>query len=154
MVTAARQPRRSPRRRRTASVTGQRPSTLPGASQRVQRPWARSTASPSSRSPQPRRRRIRFLKQAYSILRPGGVFIISFARVWNDRSAAERFLQRLCVRLHQYAPFNKDYEPGDDVLGSFIHFFQPEELKQEFDEAKFIITAWLWDQGYAVLTKG
>ena len=102
----------------------------------------------------PRRRRIRFLKQAYSILRPGGVFIISFARVWNDRSAAERFLQRLCVRLHQYAPFNKDYEPGDDVLGSFIHFFQPEELKQEFDEAKFIITAWLWDQGYAVLTKG
>lgn len=102
----------------------------------------------------PRYRRLRFLRQAYSMLKPGGVFIIAFAQAANDPDTAERFLQWLFVRLRQYAPFNKDYEPGDRVQGSFVHFFQPEKLKQEFEEAKFLIKDWLWDPGYAVLAKG
>jgi SAM-dependent methyltransferase len=102
----------------------------------------------------PRSRRLRFLRQAHSMLKPGGVFIISFARAKNDPRAAERFLQWLFVRLCQYAPFNKDYEPGDCLGEYFFHDFQPEELRQEFNEAKFLIKDWLWDQGYAVLAKG
>jgi len=101
----------------------------------------------------PRWRRVRFLRQAYSALKPGGVFIIAFAQAANDPSAAERFLQRLFVRLRLYAPFNKDYEPGDRFAGTFVHCFQQDELKQEFEEAKFIIKEWLCNQGLAVLAK-
>ena len=96
---------------------------------------------------------MRFLEKAYSMLKPGGVFIIAFAQAANDPSAAERFLQRLFVRLRQHAPFNKDYEPGDRFAGTFVHCFQQDELKQEFEEAKFIIKEWLWNQGLAVLAK-
>lgn len=102
----------------------------------------------------PRRRRLRFLRQAHSILKPDGVFILSFSGAADDRHPTERFLQPLFVRLGQYAPFNKDYEPGDVIAGSFVHFFQPEELRQEFEEAKFLVKDWLWDHDFAVLAKG
>ena len=72
----------------------------------------------------PRRRRLRFLRQAYSMLKPGGVFIISFAGAVNEQDDLKRFLQWLFVRLRRYAPFNKDYEPGDYLeAGTFIHLF-------------------------------
>src|SRR5712692_8471585 len=79
----------------------------------------------------PRRRRIRLLKQAYSILRPGGVFIISFARASGD-SLFEGLLQRLLMTLSRFALLNGDYEPGDVFSDTFVHFFQPDELRQEF----------------------
>src|SRR3989442_1721685 len=102
----------------------------------------------------PRLRRIRFLKQAYSILRPGGVFLTSFAQVAGD-SSLEGPLQRLLMKLRRFALLNGDCEPGDGFsFGTFVPFFQPEELKQEFVEAQFIITEGLWDKGYALLTKG
>ena len=101
----------------------------------------------------PRHRRIHFLQQVYSMLRPQGIFIVSFARAIKSADGKERFLQRLFMRLRQYAPFNRDYEPGDTLAGSFLHRFEPEELRQEFEETKFRIKDWLWYQGYAVLTK-
>ncbi len=75
-----------------------------------------------------------------------------------ERNAADRrppysLLQRLFLKLRQFALFNWDYEPGDTFLGECVHLFQPEELRQEFEEAQFIITDWLWNHGYAVLTK-
>lgn len=100
----------------------------------------------------PRRRRIRLLKQAYSILRPGGVFIISFVAALGG-FPGQRISQRLFMKLKRSALFNRDYEPGDRFLYSFVHVFQPEELRQEFDEAKFLVKEWLWKPGYAVLTK-
>jgi SAM-dependent methyltransferase len=101
----------------------------------------------------PRHRRLRFLRQAYSTLRSGGVFIISFA-CGEGSFPPQGKLQRLFMKLRQVALFNRDYEPGDHMRGSFLHLFRPEELRQEFDEAKFFITDGLWNEGYAVLTKG
>lgn len=100
----------------------------------------------------PRHRRIRFLKQAHSILRPGGVFITSFSPVAGG-FPPQGILPRLFLKLSRSALFNRSYEPGDGFSGSFIHLFQPEELKQEFEETQFIIKEWLWKQGFAVLTK-
>lgn len=102
----------------------------------------------------PRRRRIRFLRQAYSFLKPGGLFILSFTPARNGSDGRHGFSQSLFVRLRQCPLFNREYEPGDRLLGeSFFHVFQPEALKQEFEEAQFIIKEWLWHKGYAVLTK-
>jgi SAM-dependent methyltransferase len=102
----------------------------------------------------PRSRRMRFLRQAFSVLRPRGLFIISFAGAVDGPSRRRGFFEPLFKRLSRYAPFNPDYEPGDKIRGSFFHVFQPEELRQEFEEAKFLIKEWLWKQGCAVLTKG
>jgi SAM-dependent methyltransferase len=99
-----------------------------------------------------RRRRMRLLEQAYSILRPGGVFILSFAAALGS-FPGQGISQWLFMKLKRVALFNRDYEPGDRVCGSFVHFFQPEELRQEFDEAKFLVTEWLWDEQFAVLAK-
>ena len=101
----------------------------------------------------PRWRRVRFLRQAYSVLKPGGVFIVSFACA-PDGLQGEGRLQRLFMKLRRIALFNQDYEPGDSVRDPFIHLFQPEEVRREFEEVSFIITDWLWRQSYAVLTKG
>src|SRR5437867_2214230 len=96
----------------------------------------------------PRRRRIRFLKQAYSTLRPGGVFFISFAHA-DGGPSLEGPLQQPLMKLRRFALLNGDCEPGDGFSsGTFVHCFQPEELKQEFVEAQFIITEGLWDRGY------
>ena len=100
-----------------------------------------------------RRRRIRFLGQAHSVLKSGGIFIISFARAWGDSKAPGGLLERLFMRLSQRSPFNREYEPGDRFSGTFTHFFRSEELAQEFQEAQFLIKDWLWDKGYAVLVK-
>jgi SAM-dependent methyltransferase len=100
----------------------------------------------------PKWRRARFLRQAYSVLKPGGSFIVSFQA--EDGSPAPRgLLLQLFGRLRRCAPFNRDYEPGDGFSGSFVHFFQAEELKQEFKEAQFLIKDWLWNLGFAVLAK-
>ena len=102
----------------------------------------------------PRWRRVRFLRQAYSVLKPGGVFIVSFAPGANGSPVPPGFLLQLLGGLSRCAPFNKEYEPGDGFADTFVHFFQQHDLKQEFEEAQFIITDWLWKRGYAVLTKG
>ena len=102
----------------------------------------------------PRRRRVRFLRQAYSVLKPGGVFIVSFAPGTKDSPARPRFFLQLLGGLSRCTPFNKEYEPGDGFADTFVHFFQQHDLKQEFEEAQFIIKDWLWKRGYAVLTKG
>ncbi len=99
----------------------------------------------------PKRRRIRFLRQAHSLLKPGGLFILSFAKAKDGSGTG--LLQWLLAAAARYAPFNKEYEPGDLILGAFVHRFQPEALKQEFEEARFLIREWLWDEGYAVLAK-
>jgi ubiquinone/menaquinone biosynthesis C-methylase UbiE len=95
-----------------------------------------------------RRRRIRFLRQAHSVLKPGGLFIVSVATA----SHAPRRL-RLFGVLSRFAPFNREYEAGNAISGGFMHSFQEDDLRQEFEEAKFIIKDWLWDKGYAVLVK-
>ena len=99
----------------------------------------------------PRERRLCFLRKTHAILKPGGVFIISFAVALNGRDTLK---ERLFASLKKHAPFNVYYERGDRMVDTVVHFFQPEELKHEFEEAQFIIKEWLWDQGYAVLTKG
>ncbi len=99
----------------------------------------------------PRYRRLRFLRQAYSMLKPGGVFLISFTCV--EESSRQERLQWLFMQLRRSALFNRDYEPGDGFSGSFVHIFQAEELRREFEEAQFIITDWPWKQGFAVLAK-
>jgi SAM-dependent methyltransferase len=102
----------------------------------------------------PRRRRIRFLRQAHSVLKPGGVFIISFAPASGNPRIPARPLEWLFMRLRQWPPFNREYEPGDRIAGSgLIHYFRSEELVQELQEAKFLIKELLWDRGYAVLVK-
>jgi len=100
----------------------------------------------------PRHRRMRLLEQAYSILRPGGLFIISFAPA-RGSFPGQGFSQWLFMKLKRFALFNKDYEPGDRYIGSFVRFFQPEELRQEFGEAKFLVKEWLWGKQFAVLAK-
>ena len=92
----------------------------------------------------PKRRRVGLLRQLYAVLKPGG-------RRANGR---QRFVESLVAKVTKYPPFNRDYEPGDHIdMGTFCHTFRPDELKQEFDEAGFTLEEWLWDDGYAVLTK-
>ncbi len=98
----------------------------------------------------PRWRRVHFLRQAYSALKAGGLFIISFAPASHTPRG---LLLQILGGLRRFAPFNKEYEPGDRFAGTFVHFFQQDDLKQEFEEAKFIIKEWLWKQGFAVLAK-
>jgi hypothetical protein len=57
------------------------------------------------------------------------------------------------MKLRLWPPFNREYEPGDRFFGYFAHFFHAEDLAQEFQEARFLIKDWLWDEGYAVLVK-
>jgi SAM-dependent methyltransferase len=101
----------------------------------------------------PRWRRVRFLRQAHSVLKPGGIFIISFAPASGDPGIPAGLSEWLFMRLRRWAPLNREYEPGDCFADTFIHFFRPEELCQEFQEAQFLIKEWLWDRGYAVLVK-
>lgn len=102
----------------------------------------------------PRWRRVRFLRQAFSVLKLGGVFIISFAPKRDDLRIPAGLLEWLFMRLRRWRLFNREYEPGDRFAGTFVHFFDSEELAQEFQEAQFHIKEWLWEQHYAVLTKG
>jgi len=101
----------------------------------------------------PRRRRVRFLRQAHSVLKAGGVFIISFAPANGDPRIPAGPSEWLFMRLRRWAPFNREYEPGDRIAGTFTHFFRSEELAHEFQEARFLIKEWLWEKGYAVLVK-
>src|SRR5207247_2697235 len=101
----------------------------------------------------PRWRRVRFLRQAHSVLKHGGVFIISFTPARGDTRIPAGLSEWLFMRLRRWPPFNREYEPGDCFADTFIHFFRSEELCQEFQEAQFLIKDWLWDQGYAVLVK-
>jgi SAM-dependent methyltransferase len=101
----------------------------------------------------PRWRRVRFLRQAHSILKHGGVFIISFTPARGNPGIPAGLSEWLFMRLRRWPPLNREYEPGDCFADTFIHFFRSEELCQEFQEAQFIIKDWLWDQGYAVLVK-
>ena len=101
----------------------------------------------------PRRRRVRFLRQAHAVLKPGGIFIISFSPARGNTRIPAGPSEWLFMRLRRWPPFNRAYEPGDRFADTFIHFFRSEELSQEFQEARFIIKDWLWDQGYAVLVK-
>ncbi len=101
----------------------------------------------------PRHRRIRFLRQAHSVLKSGGIFIISFASARGGSKARRGLLESLFMKLRAWSPFNREYEPGDGFSGSFTHVFHAEELAQEFQEAQFLIKDWLWDKGYAVLVK-
>jgi SAM-dependent methyltransferase len=101
----------------------------------------------------PRRRRLQFLRQAHSVLKPGGVFIISFAPASGNPRIPAGPLEWLFMRLRRWALFNREYEPGDRFEGTFVHFFRSEELAQEFQEAQFLIKDWLWNRGCAVLTK-
>lgn len=98
----------------------------------------------------PRQRRIHLLRQAYSALKPGGLFIVSF--ITGGEKPYGR-LQSALVRLRKYPLFNREYEPNDSVVGGFLHSFQPGALKSGFEEAQFDIKEWLWDTGYAVLVK-
>jgi len=98
----------------------------------------------------PRKRRVHLLRQAYSALKPGGLFIVSF--ITGGEKPYGR-LQSALVRLRKYPPFNREYEPNDSIVGGFLHSFQPGALKSEFEEAQFDIKEWLWDTGYAVLVK-
>jgi len=103
----------------------------------------------------PRWRRVRFLRQAHSLLKPDGVFIISFATASGESRIPAGLLEWLFMRLRRWASFNREYEPGDRFAGDgFVHIFRFEELAQEFQEARFLVKEWLWEQCYAVLTKG
>ena len=101
----------------------------------------------------PSRRRVRFLRQAHSVLKPGGIFIISFAPASGDPKIPAGPSEWLFMRLRRWPPFNREYEPGDRFAGTFVHFFRSEELSHEFQEAEFLIKEWIWDEGYAVLVK-
>lgn len=100
----------------------------------------------------PRNRRIRFLRQAHCVLKSGGVFIISFALIHGDTVPAGA-LEPLFRTLRLWPPFNREYETGDLLAGTFSHTFRPEQLREEFEEAQFVIKDQVWDQGYAVLVK-
>src|SRR5207247_11115342 len=75
----------------------------------------------------PSRRRVRFLRQAHSVLKPGGVFIISFAPASGDSKIPAGLSEWLFMRLRRWPPFNREYEPGDRFAGTFVHFFRSEE---------------------------
>jgi SAM-dependent methyltransferase len=80
----------------------------------------------------PSRRRVRFLGQAHSVLRPGGVFIVSFAPARGNPGILAGPSEWLFMRLRGRA-FNREYEPGDRlVAGTFVHFFRSQELAEEF----------------------
>src|SRR5438445_8144832 len=80
----------------------------------------------------PRLRRIRFLKQSYSIFRPGGVFLTSFAQVAGD-SSLEGPLHRLLMKLRRFALLNADCGPGDGfLLGTHVLFCRREAVTREF----------------------
>jgi SAM-dependent methyltransferase len=94
------------------------------------------------------------LRQAHSVLKPGGVFIISFAHAGGDPRIPAGPSEWLFMWLRRWPPFNREYEPGDRFVGAtFTHFFRSEELCQEFQEAQFLLKEWLWEKGYAILVK-
>jgi SAM-dependent methyltransferase len=100
----------------------------------------------------PRHRRIRFLRQAHAVLKPGGIFIISFAPAKGDSRVPAGPLEWLFMRLRRWPLFNRDYEPGDRFAGTiFTHHFRSQELAQEFQEARFLVKEWLWEDCYAVV---
>lgn len=101
----------------------------------------------------PRRRRIRFLRQAHSVLKSGGIFIISFFSERGGSKTRPGLLESLFMKLRLWSPFNREYEPGDQFSGSFTHVFHAEDLAQEFQEVQFLIKEWLLERGYAVLVK-
>src|SRR5438093_12431703 len=70
----------------------------------------------------PRRRRVRFLRQAYSVLKPGGVFIVSFAPGTKDSPARPRFFLSVLGVLIRSAAFIKDYASVDAFLDTLFHF--------------------------------
>ena len=102
----------------------------------------------------PRWRRVRFLRQAHLVLKPGGVFIIAFPPAREDPGIPAGPSEWLFMRLRRWAPFNRAYEPGDRCVGgTLVHYFRSAELAGEFQEAEFLVKEWLWDEGYAVLVK-
>jgi len=105
----------------------------------------------------PRRRRVRFLKQAHSFLNPGGLLVLSFAAAGDMLfcQPLRRPLERLASKLARHAPFNREHERGDLMAGGgfLIHYFLDEvALKDEFEESGFAIKEFLWEEGLAVLT--
>src|SRR2546425_7679059 len=103
----------------------------------------------------PRWRRVRFLRQAHSLLKPDGVFIISFATASGESRIPAGLLEWLFMRLRRWASFNREYEPGDRFAGDgFVHIFRFEELAQEFQEARFLVKEWLWEPRHTLLTQG
>src|SRR3989442_7920893 len=65
----------------------------------------------------PRWRRVRFLRQAYLVLKPGGVFIIAFPPAREDPGIPAGPSEWLFMRLRRWAPFNRAYEPGGRCIG-------------------------------------
>lgn len=105
----------------------------------------------------PRRRRSRFLNQAGSFLKPGGLFVLSFAAGGETffSHPLRLLLHRLASQLTRHAPFNQEFKPGDLIAdgGLWIHYFlEAGALKDEFKEAGFVIKELLWEEGFAVLT--
>jgi len=101
----------------------------------------------------PRKRRVQFLERALSILKPGGVFIVSFHREPQGGSLRRGAFNSWLFKLSRRRPFNREYEPGDLMHSAFGHFFEPEELRREVEEADFVIKEWLWDETFVVLAK-
>ena len=102
----------------------------------------------------PRRRRIQLLKQIHSFLEPGGLFLVSFIGGRPRSNGRRPRSERLFVRLARHAPCNREYQAGDRVTpNNCEHYFQPEELREEFKEVHFTIKEWLWSDGYVVLEK-
>ena len=101
----------------------------------------------------PRARRIRFLQRAYALLRPGGVFVVSFAFKREAESPGRRVVARqLLEAVRRWAP--SYLEPGDRIAsGHLLHSFAPDELRGEFEETGFALREALWDRGYAVFAK-
>ncbi len=102
----------------------------------------------------PRRRRIHFLEQAYSLLKPGGSFILSFAPAVRGQPGSQELLHTLFMTLRRFPLFNQEYERGDRMVwGSLVHFFRPNEVQAECAEAGFLVKEQAWEQGFAVLSK-
>src|SRR5438093_6716085 len=70
----------------------------------------------------PRWRRVRFLRQAYTVLKPGGVCIVSFAPGTNGSPARRAFFLSVLGVLIRSAAFIKDYASVDAFLDTLFHF--------------------------------
>ena len=101
-----------------------------------------------------RRARQAWLRNLSTLLRAGGVAMVSFLIDRTRKSDLSRLTYRLSSWLAGLPGANAAYQPGDQLSsGHFLHaFLTEEELRSEMTETGATIVQLNWERQFAVLT--